>query len=286
MSDANGVITISASIAGNHFGMANIVYNAPMLFGRNSNFKVNSVTGNTFNITLQEDLSYYTDIFKMVPLSMKYGSILVSSDDGSAVTRLSTNGNEWIESNTSGEIDKVTLTIEYGEGAPNISNESPPISLRESSQIQPCKPISTTCKETQWIGRSRQMPAEPGRSLTMAPCSTGEGTVSATPTNMNQYDTTYSWSVSATDPAGSGETVEEFYQFTTKLENYTPIISNASPTDGLLNIPINPTLSVDVSDADGDPLDIVFRTNASGTWEDIDAYSGVGNGTYTATPTQ
>lgn len=46
MADENGVINISASIGGNHFGMANIVYHAPMLFGRNARFKVNDVSGN------------------------------------------------------------------------------------------------------------------------------------------------------------------------------------------------------------------------------------------------
>ncbi len=84
----------------NHFGMARIIYEAPLLMGRNANFQVNSITGNNYNITLREDLSYYSDTFKMFPFSGKYGTFTVSSDDGSAVKMTSANGNEWIECNT------------------------------------------------------------------------------------------------------------------------------------------------------------------------------------------
>ena len=114
LADENGMIEITSSIEGNHFGMARIIYNAPLLMGRNARFNVNSSEGNHYSITLQDDLSYSSDTFKMFPLTGKYGSIAVTSDDGSATRRVSGNGNQWIESTTPTGTTKVTLDITYG----------------------------------------------------------------------------------------------------------------------------------------------------------------------------
>jgi hypothetical protein len=114
LADENGMIEITSTIEGNHFGMARIIYNAPLLMGRNARFNVNSTEGNNYSITLQDDLSYSSDTFKMFPLNGKYGSIEVTSDDGSATRQVSDNGNEWIECNTPTETTKVTLDITYG----------------------------------------------------------------------------------------------------------------------------------------------------------------------------
>ena len=108
------MIEITSTIEGNHFGMARIIYNAPVLMGRNARFNVNSSEGNNYSITLQDDLSYSSDTFKMFPLSRKHGTIEVTSDDGSATRQVSDNGNEWIECNTPTETTKVTLDITYG----------------------------------------------------------------------------------------------------------------------------------------------------------------------------
>jgi hypothetical protein len=114
LADENGMIEITSAIEGNHFGMARIIYNAPLLMGRNARFNVNSSEGNNYRITLQDDLSYSSDTFKMFPLNGKYGSIEVTSDDGSATRQVSNNGNEWIECNTPTATTKVTLDITYG----------------------------------------------------------------------------------------------------------------------------------------------------------------------------
>ena len=284
LADGDGVIEITSSIDGNHFGMARVIYHAPLLMGRNARFQVNSVTGNQYNLTLQHDLSYFSNTFKMFPFSGKYGTFTVSSDDDSATKRVSGNGNEWIESNTPTDAVKVTLDIEYGEDAPTISGESP---ANAATGILPSPTLSADILDLQGDAVDWEIRTDASGSWQTIASGTlidGEGTVSTVPANMDQYDTTYTWSVRATDPTGSGETTEEIYTFTTRPENYLPSISNPDPPDGATDIPLNPTLSIDVSDLDGHPLDIVFETDASGTWQTIATYTGVGDGTYTATP--
>ena len=57
LADRDGVIKFTASIKGNHYGMARLIYHAPLLMGRNARYKVNSVKGNTYDITLTAKLS-------------------------------------------------------------------------------------------------------------------------------------------------------------------------------------------------------------------------------------
>jgi len=64
-----------------------------------------------------------------------------------------------------------------------------------------------------------------------------------------------------------------------------PALSDEHPRDGSLNQVLNPTLSILAGDYQGSAMDITFRTNVSGTWEDIFSYTSVGNGVYTATIT-
>jgi hypothetical protein len=96
------------------------------------------------------------------------------------------------------------------------------------------------------------------------------------------YSTTYNWYVYVTD--GINETNRTF-SFTTRPENYPPTITNESPGNNAIGIQLNPTLSVDVEDLDGELLDISFETDANGSWQIIEVYTGVSNGTYTAQPT-
>jgi len=71
-----------------------------------------------------------------------------------------------------------------------------------------------------------------------------------------------------------------------------PLISGVSLTwgdggvggDGATDVYTNPTLSIQVNDPEGDLMNITFRTNATGTWEDIETYYNVGNGKYSVIP--
>jgi len=60
-----------------------------------------------------------------------------------------------------------------------------------------------------------------------------------------------------------------------------PILSNEYPVNGSASVELNPTLSIDVIDHQGDTMDISFFTNASTTWEQIGTTQTGGNDTYT-----
>ena len=98
LADANGVIRLKASIKGNHYGMARLIYRGPLLMGRNARYRVNGVEGNTFDITLTEKLSGFENVFKMFPFSTKYGGVGVQTTDGAGTKHESRNKNQWLTS--------------------------------------------------------------------------------------------------------------------------------------------------------------------------------------------
>ncbi len=59
-----------------------------------------------------------------------------------------------------------------------------------------------------------------------------------------------------------------------------PSITNPTPAYGSTNVSIQPMLSIDVSDDDGDELDISWLSNCSGSWQEFATNNSVGNGTY------
>ncbi|MBS3748918.1 MAG: type IV pilin N-terminal domain-containing protein, partial [Candidatus Thermoplasmatota archaeon] len=59
-----------------------------------------------------------------------------------------------------------------------------------------------------------------------------------------------------------------------------PVISDPLPTNGEINVELNKTLSINISDADGSVMDLTWYSNASGSWQQIGANNSVGNGTY------
>ena len=64
------------------------------------------------------------------------------------------------------------------------------------------------------------------------------------------------------------------------LYTHEPYISNPDPTDGAADISLYPDLSIKITDADGDRMDIKWYSNLSGTWSVINITSNVFNGTY------
>jgi len=98
LADPNGVIRLEASITGNHYGMARLIYHGPLLMGRNARYRVNGVDGNTFDITLTARLSGFENAFKMFPFSTKYGGVDIQTTDGAGEHHVSANKNQWLTS--------------------------------------------------------------------------------------------------------------------------------------------------------------------------------------------
>jgi hypothetical protein len=98
LADQDGVIRLKASIKGNHYGMANLIYRGPLLIGRNARYKANAVDGKTFDITLTTKLSGFENVFKMFPFSTKYGGVDIQPAEGSGEHHVSTNKNQWLTS--------------------------------------------------------------------------------------------------------------------------------------------------------------------------------------------
>jgi hypothetical protein len=116
LADRDGIINFTASIQGNHYGMANLIYHAPLLMGRNARYKVNGVRGNAFDITLTARLSGYSNAFNMFPFSTKYGGVEIRADDGSGENHASKNKNQWITGDAS--ITGKKILIMYPTQAP------------------------------------------------------------------------------------------------------------------------------------------------------------------------
>lgn len=60
-------------------------------------------------------------------------------------------------------------------------------------------------------------------------------------------------------------------------QNHAPVVSEVYPTNQ--NATYNPRLSVNVNDVDNDPLTVIFKSNANGTWQTLGMYQG-GNKIY------
>ncbi|HWR27596.1 MAG TPA: VCBS repeat-containing protein, partial [Candidatus Thermoplasmatota archaeon] len=76
------------------------------------------------------------------------------------------------------------------------------------------------------------------------------------------------------------------YPYSTPYGATAPWAINEYPANESTNIPFNPQLSVYIYDNQEDSMNIIFRTNAStGVWHNIETYSNIHEGTYTADTT-
>ena len=104
--------------------------------------------------------------------------------------------------------------------------------------------------------------------------SVSDGRYSQIPTNMDDLETMYWWAVVANDGLNSSRAVYHFTTTSTPSSppptSSPPNLSNPIPSNGSVDVELNPCLSVNVSDPDGDLMNVTFLTNASGpvtqTW--------------------
>jgi len=110
------------------------------------------------------------------------------------------------------------------------------------------------------------------------------GTGSSTSDTSLTANTTYyyrAWTYNTTQNVFSYN-----YQQDTEKTNEYPINDNPSPADGAENVELNPDLSIDVYDYDGQDMDVSFYTNASGSWVLIGSNMSVSDGTYQQSTSQ
>ena len=97
---------------------------------------------------------------------------------------------------------------------------------------------------------------------------------------VDEYSTTYYWSVNVSDNATTKGWVNATYSFTTESAppNDPPINSEFTPNNAT-DISLNPTIYVTVNDPEGDTINVTISTNASGTWVDKWWHNNTNNGT-------
>ncbi len=90
------------------------------------------------------------------------------------------------------------------------------------------------------------------------------------------YSTTYTWTVTANDVGGSGESIVEIYTFTT-ITNNPLVISDPDPDDGIIGVSISLSeLSVTIEDPEGDSFDWTIETSPDiGNSGAYNEYNGV-----------
>jgi hypothetical protein len=62
--------------------------------------------------------------------------------------------------------------------------------------------------------------------------------------------------------------------------NSPPVIFSPNPADNSVNVSLSPMLSINVSDPEGDNMNISWLSNSSGSWQVFGTNCSVGNGTY------
>jgi hypothetical protein len=176
-------------------------------------------------------------------------------------------------------------TLYYEEAlshAPTLSNEQPtngtidlPVnSLQLNAQVQDIQNDPVT-----WRISSN---ATGGWSIIAnGVLSNGYGTITATPTTMNNYETTYYWRITATD--GISWT-NQTYHFTTITGK--PRISNVIPAKNSTKINLDPMLQATIADAKDLGVNWWIASNATGSWSILaNGLLTTGNGFINATPT-
>jgi len=279
LADNDGIINVSTRIDGNHYGMIRLIYNAPILLSRNARYKVNSAVNGIFNLTLTEDISLYSDTFKMFPFSIENTDLFLTADDGSEERHVSNNGNVWVTCNT--PTTERTVEILFEADAPSILDESP---LDEALNISLIPNLRSRVRDVQvdtvewWI---KSNATNNWITLANGINSTGDFIISTLGLDMDNYNTKYWWSINTTDQSGSGLWTNKTFWFITRPESYPLIISDPVPTNMAVNIPVTLSkLEFNINDPDGDLMNYSVITNpiigsGSGTY--------VTNGTYNIT---
>src|SRR4030042_1218053 len=94
----------------------------------------------------------------------------------------------------------------------------------------------------------------------------GETTVNVPTTTITDYDTSYSWKVSATAKSGSKQTRTAVFNFKTKPANHMPDIFNMLPANQATDVPLSPTLYAEITDFENDPISWTVEISDRRDW--------------------
>jgi len=190
---------------------------------------------------------------------------------------------DWVSTSYNNQLNPGTFSTSRAEEiaqGPVISDEQP---LQGASHLDlnptlQAHILDLQADSVQWWIRSNASGS--WSTLNTGTLPTGDGTVTTTPSSMNTYNTTYWWSVNASDGVHWTNTS---YRFTTQIG--APVISNVQPLDGSTEVNLNPTLQATIMDYQGDSVNWWIKSNATGSWVVINTGSLVdGNGTISGVP--
>jgi hypothetical protein len=99
---------------------------------------------------------------------------------------------------------------------------------------------------------------------------------------ISNIDRSASWIKTTYNSANNPSTFFSIGPEESNIVTDEPMIINEIPSNSTLNVHLNPVLSIDVYDHQGNEMNIEFWTNAStNSWHKIGEYTSVDNGTYT-----
>ena len=164
--------------------------------------------------------------------------------------------------------------------SPQISNENPANGATGVS-LNPTLAITVSDPQGETMNITFKTNATGSWTTIGSNMSVGNGTYRQIPTVMNTFNTKYFWSVNATNGI---HWTNKTYWFVTKAST-PPSVSNENPANQTTGVILNPPLSIQITDSQGDPMNVWFKTNATGSWATIGSNVSVGNGTYRQIPT-
>jgi hypothetical protein len=77
ITNEQGQLRFQAKVGGNQQAMARLIFEAPLLFGRNGQFRVEESQGNQARITLLRAASQFSNQFKLLPFARRSGPFSV-----------------------------------------------------------------------------------------------------------------------------------------------------------------------------------------------------------------
>ena len=229
--------------------------------------KINDAEGDTFRWVI----GYSTgSSWNLLDSGIATGSINLSVP-GSAITKYNTT--YWwrvsaTDSAGSGRLSErvYNFTTRAGNYKPAISSPSPKNNSAEIS-INPALQANIKDTENNSVDWTIQLfNGTDWQILNSGTEADGNGTISGSASSLF-YNTSYFWKATARDSLGSGELNEAIYNFTTRPSNYVPTITNIIPQNNSVDVELNPVLTANIKDSDGNSVNWTVQLFNNTGWQ-------------------